>query len=167
MPLDNYEFCRLTVCWQFFFLFFKAAQFSSVQFSCSVMSDSLRPHELQHARPPCPSPIPRVHSESRPPSQWCHPDISSHHPLLLLPLIPPSIRVFSNEPTLRMRWPKYWSFSFSMEDPNSHGLRSLKENNPIYNGIKKNKIPRYKAPVLWPPHAKSWLIGKASDAGRD
>ena len=51
--------------------------FSSVQFSCSVMSDSLRPHELQHARPPCPSPTPRVHSDSRPLSQWCHPAISS------------------------------------------------------------------------------------------
>ena len=53
------------------------SQFSSVQFSCSVMSDCLRPHELQHARPPCPSPTPRVHSESRPSSQWCHPAISS------------------------------------------------------------------------------------------
>ena len=50
---------------------------SSVQFSHSVMSGSLRPHELQHARPPCPSPTPRVHSVSRPSSQWCHPAISS------------------------------------------------------------------------------------------
>jgi len=49
----------------------------SVQFSHSVVSASLRPHELQHARPPCPSPTPRVHSDSRPLSQWCHPDISS------------------------------------------------------------------------------------------
>ena len=55
----------------------KLFQFSSVQFSCSVVSDSLRPHESQHARPPCPSPIPRVHSNSRPSSQWCHPAISS------------------------------------------------------------------------------------------
>ena len=47
------------------------------QFSRSVVSDSLRPHELQHARPPCPSPTPRVHSNSRPLSQWCHPAISS------------------------------------------------------------------------------------------
>ena len=53
------------------------AQFSSVQFSCSVMSDSLWPHELQHARPPCPSPTPRVHSDSHPSSQWCHPANSS------------------------------------------------------------------------------------------
>ena len=49
----------------------------SVQFSRSVMSDSLRPHELQHARPPCPSPPPGVHSNSRPSSRWCHPAISS------------------------------------------------------------------------------------------
>ena len=54
-----------------------AFQFSSVQFSHSVMSDSLRPHELWHARPPCPSPTPGVHSDSRPSSQWCHPAISS------------------------------------------------------------------------------------------
>ena len=170
--------------------------YRSVQFSCSVVSDSLRPHELQHARPPCPSPTPRVHSDSRPWSQWCHPAISnsrteqcqnflhtslynrlrkshmiiltdaansvqfssvaqscptlhdpmnhssqaslsitnswsslrltsmesvmpsSHlilcRPLLFLPPIPPSIRVFSNESTLHMRWPKYQSFSFSI-----------------------------------------------------
>ena len=50
---------------------------SSVQFSCSVVSDSLRPHELQHARPPCPSPTPRVHPNPRPSNWWCHPDISS------------------------------------------------------------------------------------------
>ena len=49
----------------------------SVQFSRSVISDSLRLHELQHARPPCPSPTPRVHSNSCPSSQWCHPTISS------------------------------------------------------------------------------------------
>ena len=51
--------------------------FSSVQFSHSVMSYSLRPHEPQHARPPCPSPTPRVHSDSHPSSPWCHPAISS------------------------------------------------------------------------------------------
>ena len=52
-------------------------QFSSVQLSRSVVSDSLRPCELQHTRPPCPSPTPRVHSNSHPLSQWCHPAISS------------------------------------------------------------------------------------------
>jgi len=51
--------------------------FSSVQFSCSVVSNSLQPHELQHARPPCPLPTPGIHSNSRPSSRWCHPAISS------------------------------------------------------------------------------------------
>ena len=51
--------------------------FSSIQFSHSVMSDSLRPHEVQHARPPCPSPTPGVHPSSCPSSRWCHPAISS------------------------------------------------------------------------------------------
>ena len=88
---------------------------SSVQFSRSVVSNSLRPHESQQPRPPCPSPTPRVHSrlmsiESVRPSS--HPILG--RPLLLLPPIPPSIRVFSNESTLCMRWPKYWSFSFSI-----------------------------------------------------
>ena len=92
-------------------------QFSSVQFICSVVSNSLQPHESQHARPPCPSPTPGVHSKSCPSSRWYHPAISSCRPLLLLPPIPPRIRIFSNESTLHMRWPKYWSFSFSISLP--------------------------------------------------
>ena len=92
----------------------------SVQFSRSVVSDSLWPHESQHSRPPCPSPTPRVHPNSCASSRWCHPAISSSCPLLLLPPIPPSIRVFSSEATLRMRWPKYWSFSFSISSSNEH-----------------------------------------------
>ena len=95
----------------------------SVQFCHSVMSDSLRQHELQ----PCPSPTPRVHSNSCPSSQWCHPAVSSCHPLLILPPVPPSIRVFSNESTLHMRWSKYWSFSFSISLSNEHpGLISFR-----------------------------------------
>ena len=99
-----------------------------IQFSRSVMSDSLRPHESQHARPPCPSPTPRVHSNSCPSSSVMP---SSHlilyRPLLLLPPIPPSTRVFSNESTLRMRWPKYWSFSFSISPSKEHpGLISFR-----------------------------------------
>ena len=86
----------------------------SDQISRSVMSDSLRPHESQHARPPCPSPTPRVHSDSRPSSQWCHPAISSSVvPFFSCPQSLPAW-VFSNESTLGMRWPKYWSFSFSI-----------------------------------------------------
>jgi len=69
--------------------------FSSVQFSCSVMSDSLWPHGLQHARLPYPSPTPGVYSNSCPLSWWCHPTISSS--VIPFSLIFPSIRVFSNE----------------------------------------------------------------------
>ena len=79
------------------------------------MSDFLRPHGLQHARPPCPSPTPGIHFklmsiESVMPSSH----LILCRPLLLLPPVPPSIRVFSSESTLCMRWPKYWSFSFSI-----------------------------------------------------
>ena len=79
--------------------------YSSVQFSHSVVSDSLRPHGLQHTRLPYPSTTPRACSNSWPWSRWCYPTISS---LLLLPSIFPSIRVFSSESVLRIRWPKYW-----------------------------------------------------------
>ena len=86
----------------------------SVQFSLSVVFDSLRPHESQHARPPCPSTTPGVHSDSRPSSQWCHPAVSSSVvPFSSCPQSLPA-SVFSNESTLRMRWPTYWSFSFSI-----------------------------------------------------
>ena len=69
-------------------------QFSSVHFSRSVVSNSLRPHELQHARPPYPSPTPGVHSSSRPSSRWCHPAISSSVvPFSSCPSIPLSIRL--------------------------------------------------------------------------
>ena len=89
--------------------------YTSVQFSHLVMSDSLRPHESQPARPPCPSPSPRVHSNSRPSSRWCHPAISSSVvPFSSCPQFLPASESFSNESTLRMRWPKYWSFIHSV-----------------------------------------------------
>jgi hypothetical protein len=85
------------------------------------MSYSLQPCEMQHTRPPCPSPTPGVYPN------LCLIELvmpSSHltlcRPLLLLPPIPPSIRIFSNESPLRMRWPKYWSFSFSISPFNEH-----------------------------------------------
>ena len=100
---------------------------SSVQFSHSVVSDSLLLHEPPHARPPCPSQTPEVYPNPCPSSWWCYPAISSCRPLLLLPPILPSIRVFSNESTLRMRWPKYWSFSFNISPSNEHpGLISFR-----------------------------------------
>ena len=96
--------------------------FSSVQFS-----RSLRPHGLQHTRPPRPSPTPGVYSNSCPLSQWCHPTISSCHTLLLLPSIFPRIRVFSNESALRIRWPNDWSFSFNISPSNEYsGLISFR-----------------------------------------
>ena len=70
---------------------------SSVQFSRSVVSYSLQPHELQHTRPPCPSPTPGVHPNSCPLSWMPSSHLILCRPLLLLPLIPPSTRVFSNE----------------------------------------------------------------------
>ena len=88
--------------------------FCSVQFSRLVMSDSLRPHESQHTRLPCPSPSPGVYSTH---VHRVSDAIQPSHPLLS-PSPPASnpcsIRVFSNESTLCMRWPKYWSFSFSI-----------------------------------------------------
>ena len=87
----------------------------SVQFSCSVVSDFLRPHESQHTRPPCPSPTPGVHSDSRPSSQQRHPDISS------------SVVPFSSCPQ---------SLSASKSFPMSQLLYIMK----YYSSIKKNEI---------------------------
>ena len=125
---------------------------SSVQFSRSVVSDSLRPHESQHTRPPCPSPTPGsslklMSIESVKPSShliFCC-------PLLLLPPIPPSIRVFSNESTLHMRWPKYWSFSFSINSSNEHpGLISFRMDwlKTELNVVRKDLWNLYCKPVL-------------------
>ena len=75
------------------------------------MSSALQPHGLQHTRLPSTSLTPRVCSNSCPFSQRYHPTISSS--VTLFPLIFPRIRVFSNESALHIRWPKYWSFSFS------------------------------------------------------
>ena len=101
-------------------------QFSSVQFSRWLVSGSFRPHESQHVRPPCPSPTPGVYSNSCPSSRWCHPTISpSLAPFSSCPQSLPL--VFSNESTLCIRWPKYWSFSFNISPSNEHpGLISFR-----------------------------------------
>ena len=98
-------------------------QFSSV----TQLGPTLRPHESQHARTPCPSPTPSLLKfmpiESVMPSN----NVILCRPLLLLPSIFPSIRVFSDKSTLRVRWPKYWSFSFSISPSNEHpGLISFR-----------------------------------------
>ena len=101
---------------------------SSVQFSCSVVSDSLWPHRLQHAMPLCPSPTPRIYLNSCPLSRWCY--LLNHLilcSLLLPPSIFPSIRIFSNESPLRIRWPKYWNFSFNISPSSEYsGLISFR-----------------------------------------
>ena len=109
-------------------LLFTRIQFSSVQFNCSVVSSSLQPHESQQTRPP----LSITNSWSSLKLIYIKLVMPSSHlilccSLLLLPPIPPSIRVFSNESTLRMRWPKYRSFSFSISPFNEHpGLISFR-----------------------------------------
>ena len=112
----------------------------SVQLSHLVVSNSLRPHGLQHTRPPCPSPIPGVYTNSCPLSQWCHTTVSSSVvPIFHLQSFPDQclffffllyntvLVVFSNESALRVRWPKYWSFSFHFSPSNEHsGLISFR-----------------------------------------
>ena len=83
------------------------------------MSDSLQTHELQHARPPCPS-TPGAHPNPCPSSRWWDPTLILCHPLLLLPSLFTSIRFFPNESALRIRWPKYWSFSLNISLSNEH-----------------------------------------------
>ena len=97
---------------------------TSVQFSHSVMSDSLWPHGLQHSRLPCPNP--RTCSNSCPSSWWCHPTISSS-------VIPSCFQSFPSSGSFQMslllciRWPKYWSFSFSVSPFNEYsGLISFR-----------------------------------------
>ena len=99
----------------------------SDQISCSAVSDSLWPHESQHARPPCPSPTPGVYSDSHPSSQWCHPAISSSAvPFSSCPQSLPASESFPVS-QLCMRLPKYWSFSFSVIPSKEHpGLTSFR-----------------------------------------
>ena len=92
--------------------------FSSVN---SLSCVSLRPHESQHARPPCPSSSPEVHPNSCALSRWCHPAISSSVVRFSsCPQFLPGSGFFSNESTLLMKWPKYWTFSFSKSPSSEH-----------------------------------------------
>ena len=95
-----------------------SVQFSAVTQTCLT----LQAHGLQHARLPCSSPTPGACSNSCPSCRWCHPTISSFVIpfFLLLPSVFSSIRVFSNESVLLIRWPKYWSFSFNISPSNEY-----------------------------------------------
>ena len=89
------------------------------------MSDSLRPHESQHARPPCPSPTPGVYPNSCPLSRWQHPTISSS--IIPFSSCPQSLLASQSFPMLHIRWPKYWNFSFSISPSSEHpGLISFR-----------------------------------------
>ena len=128
----------------------------SVQFSHLVGSDSLRPHGLQHTRPCCPSPTPRAFIKL----MSIELVMPSNHlilcrPLCLLPSIFPSIRVFSNDSVLRIRWPKYSSFSFSISPSNEYsGLISFRMDwldLLAVQGTLKSLLQHHssKAPILW------------------
>ena len=118
------------------------------------MSDSLQPHEMQHTRPPCPTnslSLPKLMSiESVMPSKH----LILCHPLLLPPLIFPSIRVFSNESVFCIRWPKYWSFSFNISPSNENsGLISFRMDwldLLVVQGTLENLLPHHslKASIL-------------------
>ena len=100
-------------------------QFRLVAQLCPTLCD---PMDRSTPGFPVPSPAPGACSNSFPSSQWCHPTIlSSVASLLILPSVFPSIRVFSSESVLRIRWPKNWSFSFSISPSNEHsGLISFR-----------------------------------------
>ena len=137
-------------------------QFSSVTQSCltlcNPMNRSMPGFPVHHQLPE----FTQTHVH------WVSDAIQPSHPLSSPsppPSIFPSIRVFSNESTLCMRWPKYWSFSFSISPSNEYpGLVSFRMDWLDFFGRNDAKA---KTPVLWPTHAKSWLIGKDFDAGRD
>ena len=156
-------------------------------FSCSVMSDSLRPHGLQDARLPCPSSSPRAYSNSCPLHGWCHPTISSSvvsfcclqfFPasgsfLMILPSIFPSIKVCSNELAVHIRWPKYWNFSFCFRPSNEYsGLISFRIDwfdllavQGIHKRLLQHHSTNYQCfhvqPSLWSnSHIYTWLLEK-------
>ena len=133
----------------------------SVQFSYSVKSDFLWPHELQHTRPPCPSPTPGVYSKSCPSSRWCHPTISSS--VIPFSSCPQSLPASESLPwILHMRWPKYWSFSFSISPSNAHpGLISFRMDwlDPLaVQGTLKSHLQHRssKASILW--HSAFFIV---------
>ena len=133
--------------------------FSSVQFSCSVVSDSLRPHEPQPPCPPCQASLSITNSRSPPKPMSIVLVMPSNHfilccSLLLLPSIFPSIRVFSNESALCIRWPKYWSFSFNISPSNEHsGLISFRMDwldlLAVQGTLKSLQHYSSKASILW------------------
>ena len=125
----------------------------SVQFSSAAqLCLTQRSHGLQHTRPPCPLPTLRVYSNSCPLSRWCHPAIPSS--VVPFSSMFPSIRVFSKESVLPIKWPKYWSFSFSISPSNDHsGLISFRMDwldlLAVQGTLKSLQHHSSKASILW------------------
>ena len=125
-------FVVVTISWKWWWVFSYCVRieidikiiirwFHSVQFSRSVMSESLQPHESQYARPACPSPIPGVHSKSCPSSRWGHPAISSSViPFSSCPQSLPASESFPMSQLFAWGDHKYWSFIFSISPSNEH-----------------------------------------------
>ena len=144
----------------------------SVQFSSSVVSNSLWPYGLQYARLPCPSPTPKACSNSCPSSQWCHPTISfSVIPFSSCLQSFPASRSFPT--VLRIKWPKYWSFSFSIGPYNKYSmniplgltsLMSLQSKGPsrVFSNTTVQKHQFFSAQLsLWSnSHIHFWLLEK-------
>ena len=122
--------CKTSLCawYQYDQLIFLISLIYQVQFSSvTQLCLTLPPHRLQQARLPCPSPTPRAYSNSSTESVMPSNHLILCCPLLLLPSIFPSIRVFCNESVLHIRWPKFWSFSFSISPSNEYsGLISFR-----------------------------------------
>ena len=129
----------------------KAAVVSASLFSHQVVSDSLWPHGLQHARLPCPSLSPGVCSNSHALSRWCHPTISPFVTPFSCPQSFPASRVFSSESVLHIRRPKYWSFSFSNSPSSEYsGLTSFRidwYDLLAVQGTLKNLVQHYSSKV--------------------
>ena len=132
-------------------------------FSPSVVSDPLRPQGLWHTRLLCPPLSPEVCTNSHPLSQWCY--LILCRPLLL-PLIFPSIRIFSNELAFHIRWPKYWSFSFSISPSNEYiwlvffriDLFDLLAVQDTLKSLLQHH--NSKASILWHSVIHTWLLEK-------
>ena len=127
------------------------------------MSNSFWPHEPQDTRPPCPSPIPGVYSNSCPLSQWCHPTISSSVvPFSFCLQSLPASGSFHTESTLHIRWPKYWSFSFSISPSNEYsGLISFRIDWLVLRAVQvtlKSLLQHHssKASILW--HSAFFIV---------
>ena len=124
---------------------------SSVQFSCSVMPDSWQSHEPQHARPPCPSPSPRVYPNSCPSSRWCHPAISSSvFPFSSCPQFLPASGSFSMSQFFASGGQSIGSFSFNISPTTKHpGLISFRMDwldlLAVQGTLKSSPTPQFKS----------------------